>query len=304
MQRFRATRCGPESDQQFDNSFLSMSIVCVVEAGNGWLGAAVAQEVLSRTLLDGKPIAATIVFHAYSPAEVAQLAGLTKGAILVEGTVTADALEGALAAVKPEDPDEPEPDCAALFLCQPVDTTDDFDAAFNTVIDCAREALEAARAAPLPTKVVRVSSIAAFGADESSASDASPSRPSTPIGSAQLCVENTVDAYSCAKLIDGRSVRLPTVLAPRGFYDAGSAPDGFSAVLGETFAQVPVKLAAAAGAGGALASAGKAVQFLVGALEVDEEALPAYSRTLTMPAVHATIGQLYSATRSTEDTPT
>ena len=68
-----------ESDLQFDNSFLSMSIVCVVEAGNGWLGAAVAQEVLSRTLLDGKPIAATIVFHAYGPAELAQLAGLTNG---------------------------------------------------------------------------------------------------------------------------------------------------------------------------------------------------------------------------------
>lgn len=94
----------------------------------------------------------------------------------------------------------------------------DFDLGYRTNLAGTRNLLEACRAqAGLISRVVFASSVAVYGgALPSRVTDDTPQRPATSYGTQKLMGELMVNDYTRKGYIDGRSVRLPTIMVRPG----------------------------------------------------------------------------------------
>lgn len=93
----------------------------------------------------------------------------------------------------------------------------DFDLGIRVNLDGTRHVLDACRALPQPAKVVFTSSLAVYGGDlPATVTDATPITPQTSYGAQKLIGEYLLTDYSRKGFLDGRALRLPTIVVRPG----------------------------------------------------------------------------------------
>lgn len=95
---------------------------------------------------------------------------------------------------------------------------EDYDLGMRINLDGTRHVLEAARALPHVPRLVFASSVAVYGGDNlpDTVTDQTPITPMTSYGAAKACGEYLVSDMSRKGFIDGRSLRLPTIVVRTG----------------------------------------------------------------------------------------
>jgi nucleoside-diphosphate-sugar epimerase len=92
----------------------------------------------------------------------------------------------------------------------------DFDLGMRVNLDGTRAVLEACRGARRPPRLVFASSIAVFGGPIDLVTDSTAPAPRTSYGVQKAIGELLVEDYSRKGFVDGRSVRLPTIVVRPG----------------------------------------------------------------------------------------
>jgi nucleoside-diphosphate-sugar epimerase len=93
----------------------------------------------------------------------------------------------------------------------------DFDLGYRVNLDGTLAVLEACRALKRPARVVFTSSLATYGGEWSTAvDDATPQTPQTSYGAQKTIGELLVNDYSRKGFVDGRSLKLPTIVVRPG----------------------------------------------------------------------------------------
>ena len=110
-----------------------------------------------------------------------------------------------------------------------------FELGSKVNLDATRDLLEACRLAGHCPKFVFASSIAVYGGNAGEITDETPPSPRLSYGAQKLIGEILIDDYSRRGYIDGRSLRLPTVMVRPG--TANTAVSGWaSAIIREPLA--------------------------------------------------------------------
>src|SRR5258706_15541829 len=91
-----------------------------------------------------------------------------------------------------------------------------FELGTKVNLDATRDLLEACRLAGHRPKFVFASSIAVYGGRHDEVTDATPASPRPSYGAHKLVCEILIDDYSRKGYVDGRSLRLPTVMVRPG----------------------------------------------------------------------------------------
>jgi len=93
----------------------------------------------------------------------------------------------------------------------------DFDLGYRVNLDGTRHLLEACRKLAKPPKLVFTSSVAAFGGKMPDVLDDSTTpTPQTSYGTQKVCCEYLIADYTRKGMLDGRSLRLPTIVVRPG----------------------------------------------------------------------------------------
>ena len=173
----------------------------------------------------------------------------------------------------------------------------DFDKGYAVNLDASRALLEAIRHMPdYRPKLLFASSIAVFGAPfpDRIPDDFHPT-PRTSYGTQKAMTELLISDYTRRGIIDGLSLRLPTICIRPGAPNK-AASGFFSNILREPLAGLPAVLPVAASVRHWFASPKAAVGFFLRALEMDLSTF-GDRRTLTMPGLSATVEDEIEALR-------
>ena len=174
----------------------------------------------------------------------------------------------------------------------------DFDRGYAVNLDATRRLLDAVRLTPgYRPRFVFASSIAVFGRPfpEVISDDFAP-QPLTSYGTQKLITELLVNDLSRRGMIDGLSIRLPTICIRPGAPNK-AASGFFSGILREPLAGLPAVLPVADTVKHWFASPRAAVGFFLHAATLDTSPLGA-NRALTMPGLAATVAEEIEALRS------
>ncbi len=194
----------------------------VITGGGGFIGFKLAKALLARGTLAAEKIARlTLVDQAFP-------AGLPEDPRLA--TLAGDISDPKFAARAIA------PDTASVFHLAAVVSgaaEADFDLGMRVNLQGMRNVLEQARKCVRPPRFVFASSVAAFGGDLPEVLDDSTTpAPQTSYGSQKVIGEYLVSDFSRKSYIDGRSLRLPTIVVRPG--KANAAASSFaSAVIRE-----------------------------------------------------------------------
>jgi nucleoside-diphosphate-sugar epimerase len=180
-----------------------------ISGGGGFIGYRLARRLLERGTLadaDGKQAAIgriTLFDAAFPPHPDPRLA-------CVPGDIADPAaVERAL-----------EPDTASIFHLAAVvsgGAEADFDLGYRVNLDGMRRVLERARRLARPPRLVFASSVAAFGGELPEVLDDSTTpNPQTSYGAQKVIGEYLVTDYTRKGFLDGRSLRLPTIVVRPG----------------------------------------------------------------------------------------
>ena len=178
----------------------------VITGGGGFIGLRLAKALLARGSLMQQPIARiTLLDTAFAPnlpsdARLEIVKADIADAAVIERVVT--------------------PDTASIFHLAAVvsgGAEADFDLGMRVNLDAMRLLLERARRAARPPRVVFASSVAAFGGDLPAVLDDSITpNPQTSYGMQKVVSEYLLTDYSRKGFMDGRSLRLPTIVVRPG----------------------------------------------------------------------------------------
>jgi D-erythronate 2-dehydrogenase len=171
-----------------------------------------------------------------------------------------------------------------------------FELGTKVNLDATRDLLEACRLAGHAPKFVFASSIAVYGhALPDPVTDDTPASPRISYGAQKLVCEILVDDYSRRGFVDGRALRLPTVMVRPG--GANTALSGWaSAIIREPLAGRDYVCPVRPDTRMACISVGKAVQALVRASELPREALGS-RRTVLLTGIPATAQAMWDAVK-------
>ena len=170
----------------------------------------------------------------------------------------------------------------------------DFDLGYRVNLDAARLVFEACREQPAPPRLVFTSSVAAFGgALPDVVTDSTAAAPQSSYGTQKVIGELLVADYTRKGYIDGRALRLPTIVVRPG--KPNRAASGFmSGIVREPLngeaAVCPVPSEAAMW----ILSPGRAVDALIRAIELPPDAW-GWNRTLNVPGITASVAQTLAA---------
>ena len=173
----------------------------------------------------------------------------------------------------------------------------DFDAALRVNLDGFRHVLEACRAigGNVRPKIVFASSLAAFGGPclEPVVGDATKRFPETTYGMTKVIGELMLNDYTRKGFIDGRALRLPTIVARPG--KPNTAASSFaSSVIRDRLAGRGCVLPVSREQEHPVLGYRAAVECFVRAHNLEGAALGA-DRTLTLPSVTVTVGEMVEA---------
>jgi nucleoside-diphosphate-sugar epimerase len=185
----------------------------IITGGGGFLGSQLAQKLLKRGTLNGKPITELVLLDAFfrgepTDARVRQVQGDISDRATVFNAVgtQVDVIFHLASMVSGE--------------CE-----ERFDDALRVNLDGGRNIFEAARAAEGKPRVIFASSVACYGGLDMSQmmSDLTKQLPQTTYGMTKAMCEMLVNDHSRKGHFDGRSVRLPTVIIRPGKPNAAAS---------------------------------------------------------------------------------
>jgi nucleoside-diphosphate-sugar epimerase len=180
-----------------------------ITGGGGFLGYRLALRLLERKTLggpDGKPVSISQIklFDAAFPPNPDSRLQCVKGDIAEPGAIIA-AMDA---------------DTGSVFHLAAVVSAgaeSDFDLGYRVNLDGTRNLLEACRGLKSPPRLVYASSLAVFGGKlPALVDDTVTPTPQTSYGTQKVVGEYLVNDYSRKGFLDGRSLRLPTIVVRPG----------------------------------------------------------------------------------------
>ena len=178
----------------------------VITGGGGFVGQKLAQALAKAGTLDGAAITELVLFDVIEAKKPAGAVKVTTKVGDIADRATVEALIG--------------PGTGAVFHLAAIvsgQAEAEFDTGMAINFDGTRWVLEASRRLPKPIKVLFTSSIAVYGGDiPIPVPDNVNLLPQTSYGAQKVVGEMLVNDYSRKGFIDGRSLRLPTVVVRAG----------------------------------------------------------------------------------------
>ena len=261
----------------------------LITGGGGFLGFRLAKALLARGTLAARQISAITLLDAAFPPAAAQESRFR----LVTGDVSdAKTLAGVCT-----------PDTGAVFhLAAAVSgaAEADFDLGMRVNLKGTELLLEQMRrissTGAQPPRLVYTSSVAAFGGSLPPVlDDATPANPQTSYGAQKVIGEYLVSDYSRKGFIDGRSLRLPTIVVRAGKPNA-AASSFASGILREPLNGLVSECPVAPEIGVWLLSPRRVVEAFIHACELPPEAWGT-QRCLNLPGITASVAQMVEALR-------
>lgn len=259
----------------------------VITGGAGFIGQALARALLRRGRLTGPggaetPITEIVLFDTAEagPAGDDRVRSVI-GSVTDAGQVR-DVIGG---------------DAASLFHLAAVVSAGaeaDFELGYRVNLDGTRNVLEALRAASTAPRVVFASSIAVYGGDlPDTVTDATPARPQLSYGTQKRIGELLIADYTRKGHLDGRGVRLPTVLV-RPTPPNAAASTWTSSIIRELWRGNDYACPVEPGSRMACISVRRVVEAFIGLHELPSDSLGA-ERTILLSSVMASAGELAEA---------
>ncbi len=195
----------------------------VVTGGAGFLGRRLVEAIAARGALAGPagaatPVSEIVVFDRAAP----EPAIADKRVRVVTGDIAAAAQVAAACA-----------GAASIFHLAAVvsgEAEADFDLGLTVNVDGMRAVLEAARGLAAPPRLVYASSVAAFGGELPAViDDTTPLNPQTSYGAQKVVGERLLTDYARKGFLDGRALRLPTIVVRGG--KPNKAASGFASSI-------------------------------------------------------------------------
>jgi D-erythronate 2-dehydrogenase len=170
----------------------------------------------------------------------------------------------------------------------------DFDLGMRVNVDGMRNLLETCRAQRTPPRFVFTSSVAVFGGDlPEVVLDTTPATPQSSYGTQKVIGELLVSDYTRKGFIDGRTVRLPTIVVRPG--KPNRAASGFmSSILREPLKGESAVCPVPAETQMWIASPERAADMLMHAIELPASAW-GWNRTLNAPGITVSVAEALAA---------
>ena len=258
----------------------------VITGGAGFLGQKLAAAILERGALagsggSGTPITEIICVDRASPAQSRD------GVTFVEADISS---EDVFDTVIPDD-------TASVFHLAAVVSAEaeaDFDLGMRINLDATRALLERCRALARPPRLVFASSVAAFGVAPAVVDDDTPVRPLNSYGVEKVIGEYLVGEYSRRGFVDGRTVRLPTIVIRPGVPNK-AASSFASSILREPLQGLQAVCPVSRGLSIWIKSPRAAVADLIHAHDLPAESWPDGLRVLNLPGMTVTVAEMIAA---------
>jgi len=260
----------------------------VITGGGGFLGLKLARALLVRGHVGGAPGKATTITQ-LTLLDAAFPPDLPKDARLK--IVTGDLADAAtLEAVV-----TPDTGCAFHLAAVVSGAAEaDYDLGMRVNLDGTRLLIERLRKCAHPPKLVFTSSVAAFGGDMPPVlDDAFTPTPQTSYGTQKVIGEYLIADASRKGLIDGRALRLPTIVVRPGKPNA-AASSFASGILREPLNGVPSVCPVDASTGVWLLSPRRVIEAFIHAAELPAEAWPT-TRTVNLPGITVSVAEMLDA---------
>jgi len=172
----------------------------------------------------------------------------------------------------------------------------DTDLGFRVNLDGTRAVLDACRALGTAPRLVFASSLAAYGgALPPEVGDDTPLNPQTSYGTQKAIGELLVNDYSRKGFIDGRALRLPTVVVRPGLPNRAASTFA-SSIIREPLSGKDAVCPVVPETVMALATPRRVVAALAHSLDIPGEAL-GVSRSLQVPGFSVSVGEMAAALR-------
>ena len=170
----------------------------------------------------------------------------------------------------------------------------DFDLGYHVNMDGTRALLEACRKLAKPPKVVYASSVAAFGGVLPEVlDDATTPAPQTSYGTQKVIGEYLVADFTRKAMIDGRSLRLPTIVVRPGKPNL-AASSFASGIIREPLAGVVAECPVPDTTGVWILSPRRVVEAFILALDLPASAWPS-TRVVNLPGITLTVREMVDA---------
>lgn len=170
----------------------------------------------------------------------------------------------------------------------------DFDLGYRVNLDGTRHLLEACRKLAKPPKVVFASSVAAFGGVLPDVLDDSTTpAPQTSYGTQKVVGEYLIADFTRKGMIDGRSLRLPTIVVRPGKPNL-AASSFASGIIREPLAGVEANCPVPDTTGVWILSPRRVVESFIHAHDLDSSAWPT-TRVVNLPGITLTVREMLDA---------
>ena len=255
----------------------------LITGGGGFLGFRLAQALVERGKLGGRSVTSITLLDGAFPEAAAKEPRLR--------AVTGDVSDAKVIA------DVCPPDTDAVFHLAAVVSgaaEADFDLGMRVNLKGTELLLAQMRKCAKPPRLVYTSSVAAFGGELPAVLDDSTiANPQTSYGTQKVIGEYLVSDYSRKGFVDGRSLRLPTIVVRAGKPNA-AASSFASGILREPLNGVASECPVAPEAGVWMLSPGRVVEAFLHAWELPAEAWGT-QRWLNLPGITASVAQMLEA---------
>lgn len=260
----------------------------VITGGGGFLGIRLAKALLAQpvlTALDGgrRELSKLVLLDAAFPATVPSDPRLE----VVRGDVSDDATLARVVTT----------DIGAVFHLAAVVSAGaeaDFDLGLRVNLKGTERLLERLRRCTVPPRFVFASSVAAFGGVLPAVlNDATTPNPQTSYGTQKVIGEYLTNDYSRKGFIDGRALRLPTVVVRPGKPNA-AASSFASSIIREPLNGVPCDCPVPMDTGVWLLSPRRVTEAFIRAHELPARAWGA-SRVVNLPGITVTVSEMLDA---------
>lgn len=247
----------------------------VVTGGTGMLG-----KKLGKALLARKEVSKIVLFDVADPGDVPKdpRIDVVVGDVFDAGTIATLVT----------------PDTGAIFHLAGVVSAGaerDFDLGYRVNLDGTRVVLEAARKLPKPVKLVFASSLACYGGDlPETIPDDFRLTPQTSYGVQKAMGEMLVADYTRKGYIDGRSLRLPTIVVRPGKPNLAASTFA-SSIIREPLAGQPAVCPVSPDAWMPLLSPRRCVEAFLRAHDLPGEAW-GWNRSLLLPSLDLTVAEM------------
>jgi nucleoside-diphosphate-sugar epimerase len=260
----------------------------MITGGAGFIGKKLARALLARgTLMDRQGTIQTI--RTITLFDVVEADGLPHDPRLetIAGDITDPAIVSELIGPRTDG-------VFHLAAIVSANAEQDFDLGYRVNLDGTRHVLEACRALPEPIRLVFASSVAVYGGDVPEVlDDRTILTPQTSYGAQKAAGELLLNDYGRKGFVDGRALRLPTIVVRPGKPNKAASTFA-SSIIREPLAGEAAVCPVTRDAEMYILSPRRVIQALTHAFELPAEAF-GMTRMLTLPGITVSIGEMVDA---------